>query len=80
MSSTSDVLTKPVVVASEVLHKAEGQAADRGQEERVQLVARESADGDVGPKRLVDWGGQGHRKDALSKVLGCRLSVLLFES
>ena len=49
VSSTSDVLTKPVVVASEVLHKAEGQAAARGQEERVQLVARESVDGDVDP-------------------------------
>ena len=42
VSSTSDVLTKPVVVASQVLHKAEGQAASRRQEERVQLVAREN--------------------------------------
>ena len=40
----SDVLTKPVMAVREVLHKAEGQAAARGQEERVQLVARENDD------------------------------------
>ena len=28
----------------------------------------------------VWWGGQGHRKDALGKVLGCRSSVLRLES